>query len=65
MLADAIVYGETTGRYDLLAWAIMPDHAHLVLVPIRPLAATMRWTANRANTISGVKNVPFWATRIL
>jgi putative transposase len=64
MLAGAIVYGETTRRYDLLAWAIMPDHVHLILVPIRPLAETMRWlktaTANRANTILGCKGVSFW-----
>jgi len=64
MLAEAIVYGETTRRYDLLAWAIMPDHVHVVLVPIKPLADTMRWlktaTANRANTILGRKGLPFW-----
>jgi putative transposase len=65
IFADALLYGETVRRsYDLLAWAVMPDHVHVVLEPLVPLPDTMRWlkaaTANRANKLIGNTGKPFW-----
>jgi putative transposase len=52
------------GKYDLHAWVIMPNHAHLVIEPKVPLNRTMQWlktaTANRANAMLRRIGQPFW-----
>ena len=64
MICEAILYGEKTERYHLLAWVIMPDHVHLVIIPKKSLKEIMRWlktaTASRANAILGTTGRPFW-----
>ena len=56
IVVDAIDYGEQTGRDDLLAWAVMPNHVHLVILPRQPSSKAMNWlksaTANRRTKYS-------------
>jgi len=50
--------------YDLLAWAIMPNHVHVVFQPFRELPEVTRWikgsTARAANLLLGRTGQPFW-----
>ena len=53
-LLEAIDYGRTKGWYFLLAFVIMPEHLHLLLVPKdRPIPACVQaikgYTARRLN----------------
>jgi REP element-mobilizing transposase RayT len=63
MIAEAIVFGDST-RYRLHAWVIMPNHVHIVVEPLRELAAIMHWlkgrTARKANRILGRTDQTFW-----
>ena len=65
LVSRAIVYGES-GRnfYSLCAWAVVPNHVHLLIRPLVPLPVLMRWlkgsTARRANLILGRTGQPFW-----
>jgi REP element-mobilizing transposase RayT len=53
-------------RYVLHAWAIMPNHAHLVLTPLGEFSLTAilhswkRFTAREANRLLGRTGEPFW-----
>jgi putative DNA methylase len=65
IIVEALLHGERVRRsYDLLVWVVMPNHVHVVVKPIRPLAEIMRWlkaaTANRANTLRGRTGEAFW-----
>lgn len=64
IVVEALNHGAQSGRYDLLAWAIMPNHVHLVMLPKQPLSKAINWlksaTANRANRILGRTGEPFW-----
>ncbi len=64
MVASAIRYGEAAHRYTLHAWAVMPNHVHLVLTPQESLADVLRWLKGRtgriANQILGRTGLPFW-----
>lgn len=65
IVQDALIYGaEVRQDYDLDAWAIMPNHVHVVFTPKRPLAEVLCWlkftTARRANRILGRHGEPFW-----
>ena len=65
MLVNALQYGETARRfYHLYAWAIMPNHVHVILQPRIELPSVMRWlkgrTARKASRILGRTGVPFW-----
>ena len=64
MVVEALHYGETSGRYDRLAWAVMPNHVHMVILPRQPPNKIMNWlksaTGNRANAILGRTGQPFW-----
>jgi REP element-mobilizing transposase RayT len=52
-------------RYRLYAWAIMPNHVHIVVAPIEPhtlatiLHSWKSYSSNRANEILG-RTGPFW-----
>jgi REP element-mobilizing transposase RayT len=60
----AIERGAELGHYVLRAWAIMPNHVHVLLDPLVPLARlTMgikRASAKDANAKLGRVGLPFW-----
>ena len=65
MLVNALHYGETARQfYHLHAWAIMPNHVHVILQPRIELSSVMRWlkgrTGRKANRILGRTGTPFW-----
>lgn len=44
LVAAALEQGEKEYRlYERFAWVIMPNHAHVVMRPSRPLPEVMRW----------------------
>jgi putative transposase len=65
LVARAIVIGEGDRRfYELVAWVVMPNHVHLLILPRVAVAILMRWlkgsTARRANQILARTGQPFW-----
>src|SRR3984957_12882430 len=65
MIEDALQYGEAArGFYSLYAWAVMPNHVHVVFQPKSPSPDIMRWLKGRtcrlANRILGRTGMPFW-----
>jgi putative transposase len=50
--------------YELMAWAVMPNHVHVLVSPKVPLAKITNWilgrTANEANLLLGRTGTPFW-----
>src|SRR5471030_1170785 len=60
MVADALLYGETVRHfYQIHAWAIMPNHVHVIFQPHAAMPAIMRWLkAEPAAWQTG-----FWAAR--
>lgn len=65
LVVDAIHHGETIlGFYDLYAYAVMPNHVHVLItphVPIRRLTKGLKGTSSQAaNSILHRKGKPFW-----
>jgi REP element-mobilizing transposase RayT len=65
LVSRAILIGECERHfYQLCAWAVMPNHVHLLMLPLVPVAVMMRWlkgsTARGANRILGRTGRPFW-----
>ena len=64
VVADALLLGEATGRYRLLAWVVMPNHVHVIFEPRGEMAIIMRWlkgrTARVANRVLGRTGEKFW-----
>ena len=65
LVAHAIVIGEVERHfYEIRAWVVMPNHAHLLIVPQVCVPVLMRWlkgsTAREANRILGRTGQPFW-----
>jgi putative transposase len=65
IVSRAILVGECErGFYQLCAWAVMPNHVHLLILPLVPVHVLMRWlkgsTARGANLILGRTGKPFW-----
>jgi REP element-mobilizing transposase RayT len=60
----AIERGAELGHYVLRAWAIMPNHVHVLLDPLVPLAritlGIKRASAKDANARLGRTGKPFW-----
>jgi len=60
----AIQRGAELGHYVLRAWAIMPNHVHVLLDPLVPLArltlGIKRASAKDANATLGRTGKPFW-----
>ena len=46
------MYGATTHRYDLYAWAVMPNHVHAIFLPHQDMAAIMRWLKSRTSRVA-------------
>jgi REP element-mobilizing transposase RayT len=65
LVADAIQMGERERRfYTVRAWAVMPNHVHLLILPRAQVPVIVRWlkgsTARRANELLGRNGEPFW-----
>ena len=65
LVSRAIIAGDSERHfYDLHAWVVMPNHVHLLIVPLAPVPVIMRWlkgsTARNANRILGRTGLPFW-----
>lgn len=64
LVASAIVQGRDRGDYGLSAWCVMPNHAHMLLLPHTPLRhitqAIKGATARRANQILARTGASFW-----
>lgn len=65
MTVEAIRFNaEELGHYRLHAYAVMPNHVHLLATPQIPLSGLTRSlkgiTAKRANLILGLTGQPFW-----
>ena len=65
VVANAILIGDRERRfYRVSAWALMPNHVHLLILPFVPIPALMRWlkgsTARSANRILSRTGKPFW-----
>jgi len=64
-VAEAILAGASEKRfYELTAWAIMPNHVHLLVLPKVPLPQITQWikgsTARAANLLLGRAGKTFW-----
>ena len=64
-MADAFHYNaEVLGQYILHAFAVMPNHVHLLLSPAIALSKVTKSlkgiTAKRANQLLGLTGKPFW-----
>jgi putative transposase len=65
LVCQAILIGDCERHfYDLGAWAVMPNHVHLLIIPKVPVPVLMRWlkgsTARNANRILGRTGQSFW-----
>ncbi len=65
MVVDSIHYhADVLGRYALHAYAVMPNHVHLLATPHVSLPKLTKglksFTAKRANEILGLTGKPFW-----
>jgi putative transposase len=64
-VVEAIRTGESRKRlYELLAWVVMPNHVHMLILPHVPLPQITHWikgrTAREANLVLGRTGEPFW-----
>jgi hypothetical protein len=41
IVADALQFGARSERYELLAWSIMPNHMHILILPKQSLSRIM------------------------
>jgi REP element-mobilizing transposase RayT len=62
-LADVLQAGERENLYELCAWVIMPNHVHVLILPISDPQKIMHWikgrSAKEANSLFG-RTGPFW-----
>ena len=64
-VAEVILAGASEKRfYELMAWAVMPNHVHVLMLPKAPLPQTTHWikgaTARAANLLLGRTGEAFW-----
>lgn len=65
VVANAILRGDNQRQfYELYAWVVMPNHVHILVLPLAPAAIFMRWlkgsSARSANGILGRTGEQFW-----
>lgn len=65
LVAEVLLIGEQEKHlYELNAWAIMPNHVHVLILPSVPLAQITQWikgrTARELNLLLGRQGGPFW-----
>ena len=59
IVADALTYGKTElHHYELIAWVVMSNHVHVLLLPLVEVRALMKrikgFTARRSNEVAPV-----------
>jgi putative transposase len=63
-VVEAIRVGESGDLYESLAWVVMPNHVHLLMLPHVTLPEITHWikgrTAREANRLLGRAGRPFW-----
>jgi REP element-mobilizing transposase RayT len=64
-VGETIRAGESEKKfYELVAWSIMPNHVHLLILPHVALPQVTHWikgrTAREANCLLGRTGEPFW-----
>jgi REP element-mobilizing transposase RayT len=64
-VVEIIRAGESQKRlYELQAWAVMPNHVHILILPRVALPQITHWikgsTAREANLLLGRLGTPFW-----
>jgi len=62
---ETILAGEQErGFYELVAWVVMPNHVHILILPKVAVPKITRWlkgsTARRLNQLLGRTGRPFW-----
>jgi putative transposase len=65
LVVETILAGEKERLfYELYAWAVMPNHVHLLILPKVAVPVITRWlkgsTARRANQLLGHTGQAFW-----
>jgi REP element-mobilizing transposase RayT len=64
LVLASIQHGAAIGHYEMHAWAIMPNHVHLLLTPHVSASALLgslkTATAKRANRLLQRTGQPFW-----
>jgi REP element-mobilizing transposase RayT len=65
LVAETIVKGDSEkALYELIAWTIMPNHVHILLLPKVPLPQITQWikgrTARAAKLLLGRTGKTFW-----
>jgi REP element-mobilizing transposase RayT len=65
LVSHAVLIGADERRfYHLRAWVVMPNHVHLLILPLVSVPLLMRWlkgsTARGANRILSRTGQPFW-----
>jgi putative transposase len=65
LVSRAIVAGDRERQlYEPCAWAVMPNHVHVLILPRVPVSKITRWlkgsTARGANRILARTGLPFW-----
>ena len=62
-LAEMLPAGERENLYELFAWVIMPNHVHILILPISGPQKIMHWikgrSAKESNSLLG-RTGPFW-----
>jgi putative transposase len=63
-VVEAIRVGESRKFYELSAWVVMPNHVHLLILPLKALPQITHWikgrTARESNLLLGRASEPFW-----
>jgi REP element-mobilizing transposase RayT len=63
-VADALCTGEIRKLYELHAWVVMPNHVHILILPLTSPPQITHWikgrTAKEANLLLGRTGQPFW-----
>lgn len=65
MVVEALQYGASVRRfYKLHAYVVMPNHVHVIWLPMIPLPRVLQWlkaiTAKRAKRLLGLSSSAFW-----
>ena len=63
-LAETLLDGQRQHLYNLIAWCIMPNHVHILILPHEDARRIMQFikgrSAHEANSILGRAGQPFW-----
>ena len=63
LFVNALLYGQSTGKYTLHAFVVMPTHVHLICEPNMPLPKITEWLKSRTARVANrmlKRSGPFW-----